>query len=467
MSDARQQFIDRYTRRTPGSLRLYEQARRHLPGGVPGNAGFRPPYPLYVDRAAGPFLWDVDGNRYIDSLIGGGPHILGHSPPPVMEAVARQLSGGTSTIAPSPNNLAMAEKIRTHMPHMEMIRFVHTGSEAVHMSMRVARAFTGRPRIGKFEGNFHGGYDNLLISGTSYAGPEERPVAVAEGAGTPRASGRHGGPAFQQHRRHRGAHRGARLGAGRGGVEAVGGTWMAGIVAEQGFLEALREVTARHGILLIFDEVITGFRVALGGSTAVTGVTPDLVALAKTIGGGFPMGAFGGRRDVMEQAVTPPRGPGDDRVTIFQSGTFQTNLVSLAAGLAMLSELEKPGVYEKLEETGEQVRRGIEKIGANLGLPVQATGQGPIFGVYFADEPVRTIRERPGKRPGDGRDLLPGSGGPRGLHHALSPGLHQRLPDRGRGGRGAGDLPVRARDHQRELTLLVPRRRRARGSGSG
>ena len=394
MTNARSQFIDLYTRRTPGSLRLYEQARSHLPGGVPGNAGFRPPYPLYVERAAGPFLWDVDGNQYIDSLIGGGPHILGHSPPPVMNAVARQLSNGTSTIAPSPNNLAMAEVIRRHMPHMEMIRFVHTGSEAVHMSMRVARAFTGRRKIGKFEGNFHGGYDNLLISGTSYGGPEERPVALPEGAGIPQGvlddtvvlpfNNTDATVALIEE------HASELAGVV---VEAVGGTWLAGIVADQGFLEALREVTARHGILLIFDEVITGFRVALGGSTAVTGVTPDLVALAKTIGGGFPMGAFGGRREVMEQVVTPPRDASDKRVTIFQSGTFQTNLVSLAAGLAMLSELEKPGVYEKLNDTGDQVREGIEKIGANLGLPVQATGQGPIFGVYFADEPVRSIRD--------------------------------------------------------------------------
>ena len=394
MDNVRQQFIDRYTRRTPGSLRLYEQARRRLPGGVPGNAGFRPPYPLYVERAQGPFLWDVDGNRYVDSLIGGGPHILGHSPPAVMNAVAEQLSGGTSTIAPSPNSLALAERIQKHMPHMEMIRFVHTGSEAVHMSMRVARAFTGRQKIGKFEGNFHGGYDNLLISGTSYGGPEERPLSLPEGAGIPQSvlddtvvlpfNNADATVALIEE------HASELAGVV---VEAVGGTWMAGIVAEQEFLQALREVTARHGILLIFDEVITGFRVALGGSTAVTGVTPDLVALAKTIGGGFPLGAFGGRRDVMEQAVTPPRDADDKRVNIFQSGTFQTNLVSLTAGLAMLSELEKPGVYEQLEDTGERVRGEIEKIGANLGLPIQATGQGPIFGVYFAEEPVRTIRD--------------------------------------------------------------------------
>ncbi len=394
MKDARSKFIDRYTQRTPESLRLYEEARKHMPGGVPGNAGFRPPYPLYVERARGPFLWDVDGNQYVDALIGGGPHILGHSPPAVMNAVAKQLSWGTSTIAPSPNALALANRIRKHMPHMEMIRFVHTGSEAVHMSMRVARAFTGRQKIGKFEGNFHGGYDNLLVSGTSYGGPEKRPLSLPEGAGIPQSvlndtvvlpfNNTDATVALISE------HASELAGVV---VEAVGGTWMAGIVADQEFLEALREVTARHGILLIFDEVITGFRVALGGSAAVTGVTPDLTALAKPIGGGFPMGAFGGRRDVMEQVVTPKRDAADERVTIFQSGTFQTNLVSLTAGLAMLSELEKPGTYKKLNDSGEQVREGIEKIGANLGLSIQATGQGSIFGVYFADEPVRSIRD--------------------------------------------------------------------------
>ena len=394
MNDIRAQFVVRYRQRTPRSRRLYEQAKEHLPGGVPGNAGYRPPHPLYVDRASGPFLWDIDGNRYIDSLIGGGPHILGHSPPAVMNAVAEQLSAGTSTIAPPPTAVALARRIKKHMPHMEMVRFVHTGSEAVHMSMRVARAFTGRPKIGKFEGNFHGGYDNLLVSGTSFGGPEERPLSVPEGAGIPQSvlddtvvlPFNNTDATVALIERHA-----SELAAVM--VEAVGGTWLGGIVAEQGFLEALREVTARHGILLIFDEVITGFRVALGGSAAVTGITPDLTALAKTIGGGFPMGAFGGRRDVMDQVVTPKRDASDDRATIFQSGTFQSNLVSLTAGLAMLSELEKPGVYEKLNDHGDQVRQGMEKIGANLGLPIQAIGQGSIFGVYFAEEPVRNIRD--------------------------------------------------------------------------
>ena len=193
MTDARTQFIDLYTQRTPGSLRLYEEARKRLPGGVPGNAGFRPPYPLYVEGASGPFLWDVDGNKYIDSLIGGGPHILGHSPPAVMDAVAKQLSSGTSTIAPSPNNLALAEQIGKHMPHMEMVRFVHTGSEAVHMSMRVARAFTGRQKIGKFEGQFPRRLRQPAGQRDFLRGTGRAPAVASRGSGdSPERPGRHG-----------------------------------------------------------------------------------------------------------------------------------------------------------------------------------------------------------------------------------------------------------------------------------
>ena len=394
MTAVHAEFVKSYIERTPRSRELYEEARNYLPGGVPGNAGYRAPHPLYVSRAAGPYLWDVDGNRYVDSLIGGGPHVLGHSPPAVMDAVKRQLDSGTSTIAPPETALILAKQIQKHMPHMELLRFVHTGSEAVHMSMRVARAFTGRRKIGKFEGNFHGGYDNLLVSGTSFAGPEDHPTAIPEGAGIPQSvlddtvvlpyNNTEATVAIIEENA-----------ADLAGVvvEAVGGTWLGGVIADQDFLEALREVTARHDIVLIFDEVITGFHVHLGGSAAVTGITPDLTTLAKAIGGGFPLGAFGGRRDIMEAVVTPPRGPDDDRITIFQSGTFQSNLVSLAAGIAMLDELEKPGVIERMNEHGERIREGLAKIGADLGMPLQAIGQGPIFGVYFADKPVRTIRD--------------------------------------------------------------------------
>jgi glutamate-1-semialdehyde 2,1-aminomutase len=311
-----------------------------------------------------------------------------------MAAVKQQLDNGTSTIAPSEKAVVLAKLIQKHMPHMELLRFVHTGSEAVHMSMRVARAFTGRQKIGKFEGNFHGGYDNLLVSGTSFAGPEDRPVAIGEGAGIPQSvlddtivlpfNNTQATVALIEENA-------SDLAAVM--VEPVGGTWLGGIIADQSFLEALREVTERHDILLIFDEVITGFHVDMGGSAAVTGITADLTTLAKAIGGGFPLGAFGGRRDIMEEVVTPPTGPDDDRPTIFQSGTFQSNLVSLTAGISMLSELEKPMVFSKMVDFGDQIREGIEKIGADLGLPLQAIGQGPIFGVYFAETPVRTLRD--------------------------------------------------------------------------
>jgi glutamate-1-semialdehyde 2,1-aminomutase len=172
----------------------------------------------------------------------------------------------------------------------------------------------------------------------------------------------------------------------------VCGHWLAGVAAEQPFLEALREVTARHGVLLVYDEVLTGFRIALGGTVERTGVVPDLTALAKTIGGGFPLGAYGGRREIMEQVVAPPR-DAPRHQAIYQSGTFQSNLVSLRAGLAMLGELAKPGVYERLEAAGDTIRNGIADIAGQVGIPVRTIGVGAIFGVYFTDRPVRSLRD--------------------------------------------------------------------------
>jgi glutamate-1-semialdehyde 2,1-aminomutase len=176
-------------------------------------------------------------------------------------------------------------------------------------------------------------------------------------------------------------------------VEPVGGTWMGGVVADTDFLEALREVTAKHGIILIFDEVITGFRLGLGGATAATGVVPDMVAFAKAIGGGFPMGAFGGRGEIMEAVVSPADPAPSGREKIFQSGTFQANLVSATAGLAMLDELEKPGVHAKLDRYGERIRTGLLEIAADLDIEMQAIGPGSIFGVYFSSTPIRNIRD--------------------------------------------------------------------------
>jgi glutamate-1-semialdehyde 2,1-aminomutase len=394
MSKAYQIFLEQHRARTPESARLFEAAREHLAGGVCGKGGARLPYPLYVAEARGAKLVDVDGNVYIDTLIGGGPSILGHSAPAIMDVVKEHLDAGTCTIAPPATAVELAARIKEHMPHLERLRFTHTGSEAVQMCLRAARAFTGRRRVGKFEGNYHGGMEGPpLISGTSFDGPEEAPVPVPEGSGQP--AGVVGETLvlpynnieatvalIEQHADDLAAVL----------LEPVCGHWLAGVAADQAFLEALREVTARHGVLLVYDEVLTGFRIALGGTVELTGVVPDLTALAKTIGGGFPLGAYGGRRDIMDHVVSPPA-DAPRHQAIYQSGTFQSNLVSLRAGLTMLGELAKPGVYERLGALGDRVRAGMAEISTEVGIPVYTTGRGPIFGVYFTDRPVRSLRD--------------------------------------------------------------------------
>jgi glutamate-1-semialdehyde 2,1-aminomutase len=391
---ARQKFRADYEARTPRSRDLYERARRRLPGGVPGNAGHREPYPLYVAEAQGKTVTDVDGNVYLDMLIGGGPQILGHCPPAVVEAVTAQLSRGTSALAPSESALELADLIHHHMPHIESLRFVSTGSEATHTAVRVARAFTGREKIGKFEGNFHGGFDNHLVSGRGFSGTEAAPVALADGAGIPRSvlDDTLALPYndIEDCVRLIEAHAGE-LAAVL--VEPIAGTWMGGVPATLEFLQALRAVTEEHGILLVFDEIVTGFRVAMGGSTALTGVTPDLTAVAKIIGGGFPLGAFGGRRDIMERVVTPARTPDEASGKIFHSGTFQNNFIALAAGLAVLRELGKPGVLDRINALGDQLRTGIDALAEEHGIEVQTTGYGSIVGIHFARSPVHTLRD--------------------------------------------------------------------------
>lgn len=392
-ASAHAMFEERYRARTGGSRALYEDACRHLAGGVPGNGSFREPYPLYVREAQGKHIVDVDGNEYLDLLMGGGPHILGHSPTRIMDAVREQLDHGTSTLTALEQNVKLAEAIKRHMPHLELLRFVATGSEAMHMTFRVARAFTGRPRIAKFEGNYHGGYDNQLISGRSIAGPADAPEPVADSAGITEANladvlvlpYNDADRAIELIERHADELAAVTL-------EPCANTWMGGVVAEPGFLRAVREVTERLGVLLIFDEVVTGFRVALGGAAEVTGVRPDLTGLAKVIGGGFPHGAFGGRRDVME-LLAPARWHEGPVERVYHSGTFQGNLVALVAGLALIEALEEPGFYERLNAIGDRLRAGLAARAAVHGVEVVMGGYGSIVGMHFGSGPVRTMRD--------------------------------------------------------------------------
>jgi glutamate-1-semialdehyde 2,1-aminomutase len=394
IGSARESFEARYRERTPRSEAHYAEALRHLAGGVPGDAAFRRPYPLYIREAHGSRIVDIDGNDYLDLLIGGGPHILGHSPAVVVDAVEKQLRHGTSTLAPPETAVELAQKIKSHMPHLELLRYVTTGSEANHVAMRIARAYTGRTKIAKFEGNFHGGYDNELVSGRGFAGPADAPEAVADGAGIPASvladtvvlpynDADVAKRLIEQH-----AHELAAV-----VIEPIAGTWMGGVVAQTEFLQAIRAVTEAHGILLIFDEVVTGFRVGLGGAAGLTGVTPDLTALAKIIGGGFPLGAVGGRREIMERTLVQPLDPAEAQRKAFHSGTFQSNLIGLVAGLAVIGELEKPGVLERINGYGDTIRDGLRASADRFGLNLLTGGFGSIVSFHFGDAPVRNMRE--------------------------------------------------------------------------
>jgi glutamate-1-semialdehyde 2,1-aminomutase len=388
-----ERFVRDYTARTPRSRELWEEARRVLPGGVSGNAKFFKPYPIYVEKASGSRVVDVDGNVYIDLLAGAGSAILGHGPEVVTRAVAAQLAQAISPIFATELEVRLAKKITTHMPYMEMVRFVNSGSEATYLLARAARAFTGRERIAKFEGNYHGQHDfGLTGAFVAGAGSDDRPDPIAGCAGTERSSVNdllllpyNDAAALDIVREHA-----SELAAVF--IEPLAGFGIGAIPAERDWLAALRDLTTEKGILLVFDEIVTGFRLGLGGASSWFGVRPDLGAIGKVIGGGLSVGGFGGRRDVMEKVVTPTKEPSDVKEKIFASGTFSGNPVSMAAGLAMISELERADTYDTLARRGERLRTGLRQAGRSAGLDLQATGIGSIFHVHFARESIRDKR---------------------------------------------------------------------------
>lgn len=382
-------FEKQYIARTKKSKEMYEKAKQHLAGGVPGNARYITPYPLYLKEARASRIWDADDNEYIDTLCGGGPAILGHSPAVVMKAVRKQLDHGTIAFVTCEAAVAVAQKINRHMPGMELVRFVGSGSEAVHMALRAARAYTGKEKHAKCEGNYNGQIDNELISGHLFAGPENCPETVAQGAGIPRGvlndvivlPWNNTEAAVAIIKKHASELASVLL-------EPIAGLFMGGIPAEKSFVEGLRKVCDEEGILLIYDEVITGFRLSLSGAYSVIGVVPDLRAMGKVIGGGFPVGAYGGRRDIMEKVVTPGEGP-----KVFSSGTFSGNPISMTAGLATIKELEKPEFYERLNGNTERIRSGLRKIAADAGIPAQVLGIGSLFSINFGENSIRNLRD--------------------------------------------------------------------------
>ena len=351
-----------------------------MPGGVNSPArAFRPVggNPVFIERGEGSRLYDADGNSYLDFIGSWGPLILGHRPPAVIAALKQVLDTGTSFGAPTEREIEIAELICELVPSIEMVRLVNSGTEATMSALRVARGFTGRDLTVKFEGCYHGHVDSLLVK----AGSGLATLGISDSAGVPQSCSETTLPlpfnsveAVEQCFQERGAQIACVI------VEPVVGN-MGCVPPRPGYLEALREITQRHGALLIFDEVMTGFRVALGGAQSLYQVTPDLTTMGKIIGGGLPVGAYGGREDVMHKVA--PLGP------VYQAGTLSGNPLAVSAGLAALRELKaSPDLYERLDRNAARLTSGIAQAAREANVPVTINRAGSMFTVFFGDAEV-------------------------------------------------------------------------------
>ncbi|HTY10594.1 MAG TPA: glutamate-1-semialdehyde 2,1-aminomutase [Bacteroidota bacterium] len=362
--------------KTSKSRTLFSKALQLIPGGV--NSPVRAfasvgRTPVFIAKARGSKLWDVDGNRYIDYVGSWGPMILGHADPHILKAVKNAANSGTSFGAATERELEMAERISAIMPSVEMVRMVNSGTEATMSAIRLARAFTGKDKIIKFEGCYHGHADSFLIK----AGSGAMTLGVPDSPGVPAVIG------------------GATLTARYNDLASVENLiaeypdQIAGLIVEpvvgnmgcvpprHGFLEGLRSLCTKHGIVFIMDEVMTGFRVSLGGAQQLYGITPDLTTLGKIIGGGLPVGAYGGKKEIMKMVA--PSGP------MYQAGTLSGNPLAMAAGIEMLKTLSgKKSIYAQLEKKSAKLERGIQSIIDRHNLPLTQNRVGSMFTLFFA-----------------------------------------------------------------------------------
>jgi glutamate-1-semialdehyde 2,1-aminomutase len=362
----------------------FERAQLHIPGGV--NSPVRAfkavgGSPLFIERGAGAYVWDAEGARYIDYVGSWGPLIVGHAHPAVVEAVIDAARRGLSFGAPTAAEVEMAELLCRLLPGMDQVRLVSSGTEATMSAIRLARGFTGRSLIVKFEGCYHGHADSLLVK----AGSGALTLGTPSSAGVPAPTAADTlvlayndstqvADAF--------AKQGDRIAAAI--IEPVAGN-MNLIAPQPGFLPSLRELCTKHGAVLIFDEVMTGFRVGLGGAQGHFGIRPDLTTLGKVIGGGMPVGAFGGRRDIMSGIA--PLG------AVYQAGTLSGNPVAVAAGLATLRLVQEPGFYERLSATAKALTEGLVGAAAKHGRAFSAQAIGGMFGLYFRSNPPASFVE--------------------------------------------------------------------------
>jgi glutamate-1-semialdehyde 2,1-aminomutase len=361
------------------SIKLFEEAQQLIPGGVNSPVrAFRSVggQPRFIERAKGARLYDVDGNAYIDYVLSWGPMILGHASPAVIGAIKKAAGRGTSYGAPTELEVQLARDIRAAVPSMEKIRLVSSGTEAVMSAIRVARGFTKRDGILKFEGCYHGHSDYLLAK----AGSGMMTLGIPDSLGVPADFAKHTFTApyndlhsVQQILRDKGKQIACII------VEPIAGN-MGVVPPAPDFLPALRQLTLANDSLLIFDEVISGFRVHYGGAQALYGITPDLTVLGKIIGGGLPVGAYGGRKEIMD--LIAPAGP------VYQAGTLSGNPLAVTAGLATLKQLRAKNLYKKLEERSAALAEGIGKEAKGAGIPLVQHRVGSMMTAFFASEPV-------------------------------------------------------------------------------
>ena len=366
------------------SQQLFEQAQRVIPGGVNSPVrSFRSVEgtPPFIARGAGARVWDVDGNEYIDYLGSWGPLALGHAHPAVVEAVQRATADGTSFGAPVEQEVELAEMICAALPSVDLVRLVNSGTEACMTALRLARAYTGRSKIVKFAGNYHGHADGLLVA----AGSGALTHGIPTSAGVPEAYAAETLIAtFNDIASVEGLFDAWPDDIAAVIVEPVAGN-MGVVPPARGFLEGLRSLTEANGALLIFDEVITGFRVAYGGAQTLFGITPDITTMGKIIGGGLPVGAYGGREEIMQQVA--PLGP------MYQAGTLSGNPLAVAAGVATLTELQRPGVYEQLEATAARLIDGVSAAFARAEVPSTVNRVASMFTGFFNPGPVSALAQ--------------------------------------------------------------------------
>lgn len=352
---------------------LFNDAKNYLPGGVDSPVRAFKPYPFFADKGEGSRLFDVDGNTYIDYCLAYGPLVLGHAYPPVMNAVKEQLLKGSAYGVPTENEINLAKEVVGRVPCAEMVRFVNSGTEATMSAIRLARAVTGRKKIVKFEGTYHGAHDYVLVkSGSGAVGLPDSPGVPEETTKNTILIPFNDEEATTALVEKQGDDLAAII------LEPVMGN-VGCIPPKKGYLEFLRDITLENNIILIFDEVITGFRIAAGGAQEYFGVTPDLVTMGKILGGGFPMGAFAGKKELMERIA-----PSGD---VYQAGTFNGNPISITAGLETLKHLDNK-FYHESEIKGLKMRRGLEDILEDASLEYQVAGLASMFQLYFTNEPV-------------------------------------------------------------------------------